>query len=488
VHVTRDGGGTWTDVTANVPGLPERTYVSRVLASGFDEGPVYAPFDGHRNDDFAAYAYASDDYGASWRPITTGLPATSVNIIAEHTRTADLLFLGNEVGVFVSIDGGDQWARLQGDLPTVPVDDIKVHPRDNDLVIGTHGRGIWILSDITPLEQMGTAVVAGAPHLFPVRQATSYTSYNPQGWTPSEYEAENPPYGALIRYYLAESLTSSQPAVADEEEDASAENGGGENGNGGRGRGAQANGGDKVELSIVDVDGKVVRELEGPGTAGVQQVVWDLRIEPPYVREPGQGGGGRGGGGRFGFGAPRGPRVLPGTYTVRMEAAGQTLEAPVSVRLDPRVEISNADLAARQAALMSAYELAKPVYDAQQAVRRLTSQLDDVSSLLGETEGAPEDLVAEVDSMKKDVEALGEEINDAAGGARGSFAIEGSTTRPTADQLWQLDQTWEKVPPLIERLNEFVTERMPAINSQLDEHGIRPDPGAAVDVPRRSGG
>ena len=181
VHVTRDGGSTWTDVTGNLPGLPARTYVSRVLASGSDEGTVYATFDGHRNDDFAPYVYVSTDFGQSWRPIVDGLPETSVNVIAQHPRSPDLVFVGNEVGVYFSIARGDRWVQLDNNLPTVPVDDIKIHPRENDLVLGTHGRGIYIMEDITPLERLTTEVLAADVHLFPVRVATSYNPYTPQG-------------------------------------------------------------------------------------------------------------------------------------------------------------------------------------------------------------------------------------------------------------------------------------------------------------------
>ncbi len=484
VHRTRDGGASWTDLTGRFPGLPERTYVSRLVASRFDEGTVFATFDGHRNDDFSAYVYRSADYGDTWEPIVTGLPPTSVNVIAEHPRTRELLFLGNETGVHFSIDRGGQWARLAGNLPTVPVDDIEIHPRENDLVIGTHGRGIWIMSDVTPLENLSGAVLAANAHLFPVRRATSFVLHRPQGWTPGIYVAPNPPYGALIRYHLAQDLEAADATVADNgaSVDGAAENGRGENG----ARRARGAGDSDVEaeaaITILDAQSEVVRTLEGPGKAGLHQVVWDLRIQPAFeVEEPQQGGGGF-----FGRGvSPQGPRVLPGSYTVRLEAAGETHETEVAVRLDPRVEISPADLAVRQEALMSAYRLARPLHEAQEAVRRLREQLNEVGELIEGHEGTPEALSEEVDAFKEALEELGEDLTDAAANARAAFAIGGSTSRPTADQLWQLDQAWEEVPALVEVLNEHITQRMPSVNQQLNEHGIRPDPGAAIEVPRR---
>ncbi|MDX1748095.1 MAG: hypothetical protein R3324_19350, partial [Halobacteriales archaeon] len=132
VQVTRDYGETWTDVVDNIPGLPPRTYVSRLTPSHHEPGRVYASFDGHRNGDYAPYVYVSEDYGQSWRRIDEGLPhGWSVNVVKEHHRTPNLLFVGNEVGVYVSIDRGASWTRLRGDLPVVPVDDVAIHPRDN---------------------------------------------------------------------------------------------------------------------------------------------------------------------------------------------------------------------------------------------------------------------------------------------------------------------------------------------------------------------
>ena len=474
VHVTRDGGITWTDLTDNFPGLPERTYVSRLVASHADESTVYATFDGHRNDDFAPHVYVSNDFGQSWRAIVDGLPQTSVNVIAQHPRNPDLLFVGNEVGVYFSIEGGDVWTRLKSNLPTVPVDDIAIQPRENDLVLGTHGRGIYIMSDITPLERLTADVLASESHLFPVRRATSYNEYRPQGWTPGIYVSPNPPQGALIRYYLRDALTEAE-VIAEES---------GPNGDGGT---IAPVGSASAQITILDGSGEVVRELEGPGDAGIQQVLWDLRFTPPYEAVDQQGGG-RGGGGGFRRGPPRGPKVLPGTYTVRLEAAGNVQETSVEVRLDPRVTISQADLMARQDLLMSAYRLAKPAYDAGQAVQRLTRQLADMRSLLDSAGSAPEEVTQAVDEVRDEVRELGRDLNRGQSGARSIGSVEGSTSRPSADQEWQLEQAWEALPDLITRINTLITERIPEINTLLNEHGIRPDPGEPLKVPRRSGG
>jgi photosystem II stability/assembly factor-like uncharacterized protein len=459
LQVTRDGGVTWTNVVTNIRDVPERTYVSRVVASRFVEGRVYATFDGHRNDDFKPYVFVSEDYGQSWRPRVDGLPDDqSVNIIAEHPRNQNLLFVGNEVGIYFSVDQGANWTRLKNNLPTVPVDDIVVHARENDLVIGTHGRGVWIMDDITPLEELNSVVLASAAHLFSVRTATSYNPYSPQGWTPGVLEAPNPRQGARIRYYLGADAAPEMVAASN------------------------GTNGDElhVKITILDASGELVRELEGPGEAGGHEVMWDLRLPPPYEPEPSQQGG-------F-FGAPDGPKVLPGTYTVRLEAAGQTLATDFAVRLDPRVEISSADLEARQAAMMSVYVLAKPLYEAQNRVRELNEQISEIQELTKGSEDVPESIDSTVVDISTTLGDIGRDLGRASRGARVGRQIEGSTTRPSPDVLFQIDRAWEQVPGLIEQLNEVITTRMPALYDQLNQHGIRPSPGEPLEVPSKPAG
>ena len=197
LQVTRDGGATWSNVVSNIRRLPERTYASRVVASRFSEGRVYATFDGHRNDDYAAYVFKSEDFGEHWTQITNGLPhGWSVNVIVEHHNNPDLLFVGNEIGVFFSVDMGNDWIRLKNNFPTVPVDDIVIHPRDNDLVAGTHGRSAWILDDITPFEHLTPEILESTVHLFPIRSVTNYSLQGNWPFGGVEYEAQNPPIGA----------------------------------------------------------------------------------------------------------------------------------------------------------------------------------------------------------------------------------------------------------------------------------------------------
>lgn len=441
LHATRDGGGSWTDITGNVPGLPAHTYVTRIVASRGAAGEVFAVFDGHRSDDFAPYVYASADYGGSWRAIAEGLPATSMNALAQHPTAHNLLFAGSEVGVHFSIDGGASWHDLKNGLPTVPVDDIVVHPRDNDLVIGTHGLGIWIMDDIAPLEHLSSEVMASSAHLYPVRRATSYNQYTPQGWTPGIYAAPNPPDGARIRYHLGAAT-------------------------------------DSVTITVTDGGGTVVRELDGTGDPGLNEVIWDLRLAEE---------------GADGEAMDPGPRVLPGSYTVALAASGDAFKTTADVRLDLRVEMSRGDLMARHAAMMDSYRLSGAVSDARERMGEMREQLGQIDERVAAAAEPPEELTKELDAFREDLEAVQDDLGGGgfgggsgpAAGASAWQSIERASSAPTADQLWQIDRSWEGLPAVIEQLNELLTERLPALNAKVYAEGLGPKAGDAVMMPTR---
>ncbi|MBW3535815.1 MAG: glycosyl hydrolase, partial [Gemmatimonadetes bacterium] len=259
LQVTTDGGATWSNVVERVPGLPPHTYVSRIDPSHHEPGRVYVSFDGHRNDDFAPYVFTSDDFGRSWRRITDGLPDWSVNTVREHPRTPSLLFAGNEIGMWVTFDRGERWHRLEGDLPTVPVDDIAIQERENDLVVGTHGRSVWILSGLGPLEAQARAdVVAEAVELFEPQRATQWSIAFAWPFQGDRFAGENPADGAVLRYWLRDGVEAA-PAVTD---GGTASGDGGASGNGGSSAGASP--ADGVRLVVSDDTGTPVRTLDGP--------------------------------------------------------------------------------------------------------------------------------------------------------------------------------------------------------------------------------
>ena len=454
---TRDGGTTWLDLTDNLRRLPSKTYVSRLVASNTEEGRVYATFDGHYSGDFAPYVYVSDDFGERWRSITDGLPRTSVNVLIEYPDEGNLLFLGNEVGVFVSLDGGDRWDPLMNGLPTVPVDDIRVHPAYDDLLIGTHGRGIWVLDDIAPLEQLaGGSVMAGTPYLFRGGQATQWRQRNVQDWTASgQFRLPNPSVGARIRYWIPEGFDLGDMESRDGSE--------GE--------------GPRLEIEILTAIGQDVLTIEAPATPGAHEVLWDFRLDPAYELQPDQSG--------TDTLRARGPTVLPSVYQIRMDVGETTMFGDLTVRQDPRIDISRADLAARQAALMSMYELQAPVYHARETGRRLHLQLSNVEQLLRGTDAAESfgDHIREIKEVLDDLDGDLSRLPMDTG-----RQIEASTTRPAEDQLQALEQAWQDVPELIAQLNSVILARVPALYRRLNDDRIPVDAGEPLGVPRRRGG
>ena len=440
LQVSQDGGATWENVVSRVPGLPDLSPVSRIEPSHHVPGRVYVSFDRHLAGDYRPFVYVSEDYGRSWRGVTSGLPDESVNVVREHPGSPNLLFVGNEVGAFVSVDRGDSWHRMRN-LPTVPVDDLLVHPRDNDLVLGTHGRSIWILDDVGPLEEVSSSAVLGqAAHLFQPAIATQWFLHFDWPFWGEAYEAEDPPYGARLRYWLAEDGT------------------------------------DGPTLRITTPEGAPVRTLEGPTGAGLHEVVWDLReaLPPEVTPEDATSED------------EAGALVVPGSYRVTMEHGDTTLEQPLTVRLDPRAEASPATLTARHAAARSAAVLDATRSAAQDAADRVDGLLADALDLLEATD-ADSALVARAEALRAELDSLSEELSEVMPG-RMLRGIEATSDRPTDDTWWFLDRGWERLPDLVERLNRFIVEEVPAFNRRMDETGVRPDPGAPVRVPSRPAG
>src|ERR1051326_6153454 len=295
VQVSRDGASTWTNVAKNVPGIGETYHISRVEASHFDAGTCYLAVDGHRSDDLKPYLFVTRDYGATWTSLVNNLPAWgTVNVVREDPRNKDLLYVGTENGLFVSIDAGHEWKPFNSGMPIIRIDDILVHPRDNDLIVGTHGRGIYILDDIGPLQELAQKKVLDSEvTLFDVRPGTLWMNdprLNRYWGGAKLFRGANPAPGTAISYFL-----KSAPS------------------------------GD-VKIAISDYSGKVVRNITGSKDVGLNRVQWNLRGDPPPRPTSGFGaGGGGGGGGGGGFGAlfNLGLPLEAGTYNVKLTVNGK---------------------------------------------------------------------------------------------------------------------------------------------------------------------
>jgi photosystem II stability/assembly factor-like uncharacterized protein len=247
LQVSRDGGATWKNVVDKVAGVPKDTHVSRVEPSHFDAGTCYVTFDGHRTDDMKPYVFVTRDFGDTWTSIAANLPEANVNVITEDSRNKNLLFVGTEYGVYVSLDGGKDWKRFMSGLPTVRVDDIIIHPRERDLILGTHGRSIWIMDDISPLEQMNDEATKGDAYLFDVRAGTAWVNdiqKQLQVGGAKHFRGQNPRPGTAVSYWLKNPASD-------------------------------------VKIAITDVTGREVRSISGSKDAGLNRVQWDLRANPP---------------------------------------------------------------------------------------------------------------------------------------------------------------------------------------------------------------
>lgn len=323
VQSSQDGGRTWTEVSRNIEGVRNGTYVSRVVGSRTGPGVAYVALDAHRDGDFEPYLYRTRDFGQTWEPLMADLPSGSVNSMVEHPDNPDVLFLGTEHGLFVSTDAGSHWARMPH-LPTTHVDDLVIHPREKDLIIGTHGQSVWILDDSSPLAEWTASVAAVSAHVFSIQQATIFnyrkdTSYRGQ----AEFHGTNPVSGAIITYAL------------------------------GAGEGP-------ATLTVTNDAGRVVRELNVPSNPGIHRINWDLRHgtseglqdwtrhDDPRLARPVDNVG---------------VWVSPGTYTVTLESRGTSATETVDVQGDPLLPITQAMYEDREAFLVELSAVSRRVQE-----------------------------------------------------------------------------------------------------------------------------
>lgn len=499
IQITEDDGQNWRKLD-KFPGVADLAYVSRIVTSNHDANTVYVAFENRQNADFKAYLLKSTDAGRSWVSITGNLPKDHpVWAIAEDQVNPNLLFVGNEFGLYFSIDGGQKWTQLKGGLPTIQVRDLTIQKRENDLVVATFGRGVYILDNYTPLRLLKPDMLKQEAQLFPVKDALMYIQSQPLGGRgksfqgESFYTAENPPFGATFTYYLKEELKTKKAKrqeaereaakkktplnlptqaqlSAEEEEEAPA-----------------------VIFTVADSSGRVVRRLTGPVTAGVQRVNWDLRYPPtalppppnPETEDP------------FSEG-PAGPLVMPGVYKVslakRVDGVWTSLAQPQEFQIVvPGQEgMSPVDRQALVEFQQKVARLQRAVQGALETANALKPRLTLIRRALLETPNAG-------DKLLDDASLLDKRTNDVLRSLRGDNALRArninlppsiservgdivgsqrlSTSRPTQTQINQYAAAAQDFEVTLAQLRQLIEGDLQRLEKQMEAAGAPWTPG-----------
>ncbi|HKP93993.1 MAG TPA: hypothetical protein VJS88_08855 [Chthoniobacterales bacterium] len=444
VQVTRDGAKNWVNVVGNVPNLPKNSWVSWVQASNFDAGTAYAAFDRHTFGDLAPYVYRTTDFGKTWTPLLTAQDPKGVrgyaHVVKDDLVKKDMVFVGTEFGLFVSIDGGKTWAQFKGSrFPAVAVRDLAVHPRDHDLVLATHGRGIWVIDDITPWRALTPEIMNQEATFVSARPVQQRIEGN-GGWASgaATFIGDNPPDAAVITYYQKTRHLFG-----------------------------------KLKIEVLDAGGRVVADLPASKRAGLNRVVWSMREKPPRVPPAVQ----------LAQAGTQGPRLLPGTYTVRMTKAGKVSETKLTVGLDKRAKFSEADRKAQFEAAMKVHALfgdESALMDRILFLRNALAKSRDALPEGDESRKAIVDFDGKVDAVRKQIVATTEggaitgeerlrEHTDQLYGA--ILAWEG---KPGNYQIARIDALRKELGDAVRDFENVLTKDLPALNEALKAKGKEP--------------
>jgi photosystem II stability/assembly factor-like uncharacterized protein len=452
VQVTRNAGGSWTNVVGNVPDLPKASWVSWVEASRFDAATAYAVFDRHTFGDMTPWVYRTTDYGKTWTRIVS--PAQGVrgyaHVIKEDTVAKGLLFVGTELGLWISVDAGATWAEFKGgNFPSVAVREVQVQPRENDLVIATHGRGIWIIDDLTPLRalskdtlQKSTAFLAGRP----VQQRMPASG----GWVEGDatFVGDNPPGGAVISYYL---------------------------------RSRHIYG--PIKLEVLDAGGKLVDTIAATKRRGINRVTWSMNVKPPRVPRAAQ----------VAFSAAQGPRVVPGTYTLRLTRGADVIETKLAIGIDRRAPYKPADRKAQFDAVMRAHALFGDMTTLTEKIDGLRAATKERAKALPAADALAPKLAALVDKL--------DEVKKAIVATKEGGAITGEERirehldilygalmhwegRPTKYQLDRIDALRHELDDADKALAVVVAKDVRALDAELQQHKLTPIAVVSAATPR----
>jgi photosystem II stability/assembly factor-like uncharacterized protein len=441
VQITRDGAKNWTNVSANVSGVEKGFWVSTVEASRFDEATAYATFDRHTFGDMKPYAYKTTDYGKTWTafPLQESGVLGYAHVIKEDSVNPNLLFLGTEVGLWISVDGGQHWAQYKGsNFPAVAVRDIAVQARESDLVLATHGRGIWIIDDISALRALTPDLMSKEATLLPGRATQYLDTFG--GWPEGDetFSGRNRPSEAQITYYQ-----KSRHIFGD------------------------------LKIEIFDQNGKLVDTVPGSKHRGLNRANWPMRVKAPAVPPAASAL----------FEAAQGPRVLPGTYTVKMTKGDNVYTEQLNVILDPRVKFSEDDRKAQFELAMKIYHTIEHMTYGVEAIEAVRNEANARASKLAEKDPLRkqlQDLAAKCDELRSKIVATkeggmvtGEErIRELLGQLYGT--VNGYEGRPAEYQFARADSLAHELQDVIDDFQKLTQKQLPAINAVLKKKKAEP--------------
>src|SRR5215467_11613367 len=450
LQLTRDGGKSWTNVVKNVKGLPKASWVSWVEASRFSPGTAFAAFDRHTFGDMAPWVYRTTDFGKTWTRIVA--PEQGVrgyaHVVKEDLVVSSLLFVGTELGLWISLDSGRHWSEFKGgDFPSVAVRDFQIHPREHDLVLATHGRGIWIIDDITPLRHFSSDVLTREVAFLPTRpaqQRVQTTGNWPEG--DAKFVGPNPTGGAEIAYYQrARHLFG------------------------------------PLKLEVLDADGKVVDTITASKRRGINRVAWSMHVKPPKVPRAAT----------VAFSASQGPRVVPGTYTVRLTRGTNVIDTKLVIGLDRRAPYNVAerkqqfDAAMRVHALFGEMsgleEQIEMARGGAQARMKALAQGDDLSKSLRTVSDQLEELRKKIVATKEGGAITGEERLREHTDELYS-AIVGWEGPPAKYQLERIDVLKRELNDVKGEFNIFVAQKVGPVNAELRKRKLEPIPTTPTSV------
>jgi photosystem II stability/assembly factor-like uncharacterized protein len=443
VQLTRDGGKNWSNLTPNL-GMPSGNWISWVEGSRFDPAVAYVTDDRHAYGDMTPYLYRTTDYGRTWqRLVGPGTPGVRgyAHVIKEDRLNPNILYLGTEFGLFMSLNGGASWAQFKpNDFPDgVAVRDIALQERKDDLVLATHGRGIWVIDDVSPLRSLSAQVLASNVALIPGKPVEQRIQGN-GGWAEGDasYAGDNPASGASITYYQ-----KARHVIG------------------------------RMKLEILDAKGNVVDEIPASKRRGLNRVSWSMRTKPPQVPPAASLAGS----------SAFGERFLPGTYTVRLTKAGQVVNEPLTLMLDKRATFTLADRQAQFAAaegVKSMFARMSKMVAQINGVRDQTAALASSATASADVKSAATQLGGKADEIRKEIvatkeggaitgeERLREHTDDVYG------AITSVEDRPTAYQLARIDALDRELKDVEARWAAFQSADVAALNAKLRSANLPP--------------